>query len=51
MAKQKGIIKIKGTLNGLCYYKLNGVDMVRKATEPSKERIQNDLGNFTNDHC
>ncbi|MGZ0015662.1 hypothetical protein [Yeosuana sp. AK3] len=42
MAKQKGIIKIKGTLNGLCYYKLNGVDIVRKATGPSKERIQND---------
>lgn len=42
MAKQKGIIKIKGTLNGLCYYKLNGVDIVRRATGPSKERIQND---------
>lgn len=42
MAKQKGIIKIKGTLNGLCYYKLNGVDIIRKATGPSKNRIQND---------
>ena len=42
MAKQKGIIKIKGTLNGLCYYKLNGVDIVRRAVGPSKERIQND---------
>lgn len=42
MAKQKGIIKFKGTLNGLCYYKLNGVDVVRKATGPSKERIHND---------
>ncbi|WP_166960009.1 hypothetical protein [Yeosuana marina] len=42
MAKQKGIIKLKGTLNGLCYYKLNGEDIVRKAVGPSKERINND---------
>ena len=42
MSKQKGIIKIKGTLNGLCYYKLNGEYIVRKATGPSKERINND---------
>lgn len=42
MAKQKGIIKIKGTIQGLCYYKLNGKDIVRKASGPSKERINTD---------
>lgn len=43
MAKQKGIIKLRGTLKGLCYYKLNRGDIVRKAVGPSKERINNDL--------
>ena len=42
MAKQKGIIKIKGTIQGLCYYKLNGKDIIRKASGPSKERINSD---------
>lgn len=42
MAKQKGFIKIKGTIQGLCYYKLNGKDIVRKASGPSKERINTD---------
>lgn len=42
MAKQKGILRFKGTLNGKCYYKLNGIDLVRKAAGPSIERITND---------
>ncbi|MFK7833466.1 MAG: hypothetical protein AB8B52_09320 [Winogradskyella sp.] len=42
MPKQKGIIKLKGTLNGMCYYQLNGKDVVRKAVGPSRERINTD---------
>src|SRR5690554_6495119 len=43
MPKQTGIIKLKGTLNGVCYYPLKGVYIKRKATGPSKERILTDL--------
>lgn len=42
MPKQKGIIKLKGTLNGVCYYPLKGMYIKRKATGPSRERIYND---------
>lgn len=42
MPKQKGLIKFTGTLNGMCYYVLNGQYIVRKAAGPSKERINND---------
>ncbi len=42
MPKQKGLIKFTGTLNGMCYYMLNGQYIVRKAAGPSKERINND---------
>ena len=38
MPKQKGLIKFTGTLNGMCYYVLNGQYIVRKAAGPSKER-------------
>ncbi|WP_242205705.1 hypothetical protein [Aestuariivivens insulae] len=42
MAKQKGVIKLKGTTQGVCYYKLNGKYIARKASGPSKERINTD---------
>lgn len=42
MPKQTGIIKLKGTLNGVCYYPLKGMYIKRKATGPSKERILTD---------
>ena len=42
MPKQTGSIKLKGTLNGVCYYQLNGQYIQRKANGPSKERIYND---------
>ena len=42
MPKQKGIFKVTGTINGICYYKLNGEFISRKAVGPSKERITND---------
>ena len=42
MARQKGIIKLKGTLQGFCHYKLNGRHIVRKASGPSRERINTD---------
>ncbi len=42
MAEQENkIIKIKGNLGGLVFYKLNGKDVVRKAYGPSKETINN----------
>ena len=42
MPKQKGVLKLKGTLQGHCYYQLNGTYVVRKAVGPSRERINND---------
>jgi hypothetical protein len=42
MSRQKGILKLVGTLNGKCFYQLNGQYIVRKAVGPSKERINND---------
>ncbi|PNQ73089.1 hypothetical protein C1T31_08855 [Hanstruepera neustonica] len=42
MPKQTGFIKIKGTLNGVCYYPLKGAYIYRTAVGPSKERIYND---------
>ncbi|MFG6687039.1 hypothetical protein ACGK9U_10680 [Mariniflexile sp. HNIBRBA6329] len=42
MPKQKGLIKIKGTLNGLSFYPLKGAYISRRAVGPSKERIQSD---------
>jgi len=43
MPKQKGLIKLTGTLEGICYYQLNGKYISRKAVGPSKERINKDL--------
>ncbi|WP_418636381.1 hypothetical protein [Winogradskyella sp.] len=42
MSRQKGILKLVGTLNGKCFYQLNGQYIVRKAVGPSRERINND---------
>lgn len=42
MPKQKGYFKFSGTLQGKCYYQLNGKYVVRKAVGPSRERINND---------
>ena len=42
MSRQKGILKLVGTLNGKCYYQLNGQYIMRKAVGPSRERINND---------
>ncbi|HLV14823.1 MAG TPA: hypothetical protein VKY41_06565 [Xanthomarina sp.] len=42
MPKQKGIIKIHGTLNGITYYPLNGKYLSRVASGPSKKRILTD---------
>ena len=42
MSRQKGILKLVGTLNGKCYYQLNGQYIVRKAVGPSRARINND---------
>ena len=42
MAKQKGIIKIKGTVGDLTFYKSQDGDMVRQKGGVDKERIAND---------
>lgn len=56
MAKQKGNIRIKGTIGGLTYYKRNGVDLVRQAgggfngeaikTKASMERVRENNSEF-----
>ncbi len=42
MPKQTGIIRLKGTLNGICYYKLKTIYLKRRAKGPTKETIIND---------
>ncbi|MFA6925214.1 MAG: hypothetical protein WC223_13295 [Bacteroidales bacterium] len=42
MSKQTGLIKLKGNMDGISFYKLGGEDLARKANGPSKERILND---------
>jgi hypothetical protein len=42
MAKQKGILKIKGSLGGLTFYEKNGENIVRITGGVDKERIKND---------
>ena len=42
MSKQVGLIKLKGNIGGISFYKSGGEDLARIANGPSKERIQND---------
>lgn len=42
MAKQKGFIKLKGSLGGLTFYKNNGDDLIRTTGGVDKNRIKND---------
>ena len=42
MSKQVGLIKLKGNIGGISFYKAGGEDLARIANGPSKERIQND---------
>lgn len=42
MAKQRGIIQVKGTIGGLTFYERNGQGLLRTPGGVSKERIQND---------
>jgi hypothetical protein len=42
MAKQKGILKIKGSLGGLTFYEKDGENIVRTTGGVDKERIKND---------
>ena len=42
MAKQKGILKIQGTLDGITFYKRGDAYLVRHKAGVSKERIAND---------
>ena len=36
------IIKIQGTVYGICHYTLNGVRIIRKSSAPTKDQIKND---------
>ncbi|WCO03168.1 hypothetical protein [Psychroserpens ponticola] len=42
MAKQKGFIRLKGSLGGLTFYKNNGNDLIRTTGGVDKNRIKND---------
>ncbi len=41
MSRQKGLIKLKGKMDGISFYNRNGVDLARMAGGPSKEKIKN----------
>jgi hypothetical protein len=40
MGRQVGLIKIKGNIGGVSFYKSDGQDLARVANGPSKEKIQ-----------
>lgn len=42
MSKQTGLIKLKGNIGGISFYKSDGEDLARTASGPSKERIATD---------
>src|SRR6478609_9254268 len=42
MAKQKGIIRLKGSLGGITFYQRNGDNLSREQNGPEKSKIQND---------
>ncbi|MFN0729367.1 hypothetical protein [Polaribacter gochangensis] len=42
MAKQKGFIKLKGSLGGLTFYESGGKDIVKTTGGIDKSRIDND---------
>lgn len=42
MSKQMGLIKLKGNIGGISFYKSGGEDLARMANGPSRERILND---------
>lgn len=42
MGRQVGLIKVKGNIGGVSFYKSNGEDLARVANGPSKDKIQND---------
>jgi hypothetical protein len=42
MAKQKGILKVQGSVGGLTFYQRNGKDFLKVTSGPSKEKIKND---------
>jgi hypothetical protein len=41
MSRQKGLIKLKGKMDGISFYSSNGVDLARMAGGPSKDKIKN----------
>jgi hypothetical protein len=47
MPRQKGPLKIKGTIDGLTYYEMDGNHLVRRKTSLNKKRVSTDPA-FTN---
>lgn len=43
MAKQMGILKITGTICGVCFYCMDGVYYARTKSSLSAERVKNDV--------
>ncbi len=41
MSRQTGLVKLKGKMDGVVFYKMNGVDLARMASGPSKEKLMN----------
>ncbi len=42
MSRQTGLIKLKGNIGGISFYRSEGVDLAKTANGPSKEKIDND---------
>jgi hypothetical protein len=42
MAKQKGIIRIKGSIGGITFYQRNGENLSREQNGPDKNKMKND---------
>lgn len=42
MAKQIGLLQISGTVNGICFYRMDGVYYARKKSKLSNERVKSD---------
>lgn len=42
MAKQIGLLKITGTIDGICFYRMDGVYYAREKSSLSAERVKHD---------
>lgn len=42
MAQQMGLLQIRGTVHGICFYKMNGTYYARKKSKLTGERVKSD---------